>query len=189
MAVIANDMNTEKLYNFFTYKQKRMMLHVIGGTKMAQLWHQEIRRVHYKDTDQMGVAHHANYVAWFEVGRTEWMRETGMAYSKMEDLGLLLPVVEMNAKYHKPARYDDRLVIFTKVTDISAVRIRFLYEVRKIGEEMSMSTASSVTEPYGELLTSGSTLHMWVNRKWRPARIDKAAPDIYALLKEIQESE
>ncbi|MFD2209663.1 acyl-CoA thioesterase [Virgibacillus halophilus] len=153
---------------------------------MKQTWHQEKMRVHYKDTDQMGVVHHANYVTWFEIGRTEAMRQAGMAYSKVEELGLMLPVVDVEASYHKPARYDDQVIIFTSITELSPVRLRFAYEVRKISDEKQDNTA---IEPYGELLTSGTTLHMWVNQKWRPARIDKKAPKIYALLQELTASQ
>lgn len=149
--------------------------------RMTNTWHQQIIRVHYKDTDQMGVAHHANYVSWFEVGRTEWMRNAGIAYSRMESEGLLLPVVDMNVQYHKPAKYDDIIAVFTNITDVSAVRLRFNYEVRRMAESQSF-TNTEVASPHGELLTSGSTLHMWSNSAWKPARINKIAPEVYALL-------
>lgn len=149
---------------------------------MKQKWYQEKKRVHYKDTDQMGVVHHANYVTWFEIGRTEAMRQAGLAYSKVEDLGLLLPVLDVQVSYHKPAHYDDQVVIFTSIKEFSPVRLGFAYEVRKVSdEELNLET----DEPYGELLTSGATMHMWVNAKWRPARIDKKAPEIYALLQDL----
>lgn len=145
---------------------------------MKNTWHQHMLRVHYQDTDQMGVAHHSNYVGWFEIGRTEMMRDAGFAYSEMERLGLLLPVVDMHLKYHQPARYDERMAIFTRVTKFSAVRLEFEYEVRRIEDKQD----DEIVLPYGELLTSGSTLHMWLNSEWKPARIDKAAPEVFAML-------
>lgn len=150
---------------------------------MTNTWDQQILRVHYKDTDQMGVAHHANYVSWFEVGRTEWMRNAGIAYSEMESLGLLLPVVDMTVQYRKPAQYDDIIAVFTKTTDVSAVRLRFNYEVRRMDDATPFTGTEEVT-PHGELLTTGSTLHMWSNKAWKPARIDKVAPEVYALLQD-----
>lgn len=150
---------------------------------MTNTWDQQILRVHYKDTDQMGVAHHANYISWFEVGRTEWMRNADIAYSEMESLGFLLPVVDMTVQYRKPAQYDDIIAVFTKITDVSAVRLRFNYEVRRMDDATPFAGAEEVA-PYGELLTSGSTLHMWSNKAWKPARIDKAAPEVYALLQD-----
>ena len=139
-------------------------------------------RVHYKDTDQMGVAHHANYITWFEIGRTEWMREAGIAYSKMEAMGLLLPVVDLQTKYRKPAHYDDEINIFTRITEVSAARLRFDYEVR-IAVHEPEEDENGMMKPFGELLTSGYTLHMWLNSDWKPVRINRKAPEVYALLK------
>jgi len=152
---------------------------------MNHTWHQHLIRVLYQDTDQMAVAHHGNYVGWFEIGRTEMMRAVGIAYKKMESLGLLLPVVDMNIHYHRPARYDECLAIYTKITTYSAVRLEFSYEVRKVDDVQSASNRPQDRQfevPIGELLASGSTLHMWLNNKWKPARIDKAAPEVFELL-------
>ncbi|MFC4024426.1 acyl-CoA thioesterase [Oceanobacillus longus] len=153
---------------------------------MNNTWHQQIMRVQYKDTDQMGVVHHANYVSLFEVGRTEWMRNAGFAYSKMESMGLLLPVVDLNLNYLKPGRYDDVIAIFTKVSQFSKVRLQFDYEARRIGDASSFSTqlppSGQIDTPHGELLASGTTLHTWVNLEWKPVRIDRVAPEVYALL-------
>jgi acyl-CoA thioester hydrolase len=155
-----------------------------GGQKM-KVWSQYILRVRYQETDQMGVAHHANYVSWFEAGRTEWLRNTSLAYSKLEGLGLLLPVVDLDIHYQTPARYDDCLAIYTAIKDLSRARLQFEYEIRRIGDAQSTipdkDTEHHVT-PYGELLASGTTLHMWLNRDWKPARVDKSAPEVYALL-------
>lgn len=147
---------------------------------MENQWHQHELRVHYQDTDQMGVVHHANYVGWFEIGRTEMMRSTGIAYSEMENLGLLLPVVSMDIQYRRPARYDETVSIFTNIINFSAVRLEFEYEVRLIEEDLS-STVESV-KPNGKLLSKGTTKHMWVDQNWKPTRIDKAAPEVFALL-------
>lgn len=143
---------------------------------MENQWHQHMLRVHYQDTDQMGVVHHANYVGWFEIGRTEMMRNTGIAYSEMEKLGLLLPVVDIDIQYRRPARYDESITIFTNIVSFSAVRLEFEYEVRRIAENSDRSS--------GELLAKGKTRHMWIDHKWKPARIDKVAPDVFALLNE-----
>lgn len=155
---------------------------------MENTWHQHILRVHYQDTDQMAVAHHANYVGWFEIGRTEMMRNAGIAYSNMEKLDLLLPVVDMSIQYRRPAHYDESLAVFTRVASFSAVRLQFEYEVRRIGEEPIPSNNTVIT-PYGELLSKGTTMHMWINREWKPARIDKVAPDVFTLLNKKFSSE
>lgn len=146
-------------------------------------WHQENIRVQYKDTDQMGVVHHGNYVTWFEVGRTEWMRHNGMTYSELEEQGLLLPVIDVQLHYQSSAKYDDCIAVFTKVANASPVRLQFQYEVRKINEEIFLQNDMEQAEPIGELLTKGSSNHMWVNRDWKPARINKCAPKVYEIVK------
>lgn len=154
---------------------------------MAEIWHQHHMRAQYKDTDQMGIVHHGNYVTWFEVGRTEWMRHYGMAYSKMEDMGLLLPVMDVNVTYKKSARFDDCVAIFTKIANYSRVRLEFQYEARKISEEeFARSEERETVKPFGELLAKGSTMHMWVNQEWKPARINKVAPEVYAVLQNLR---
>ncbi|MGM8213088.1 acyl-CoA thioesterase [Virgibacillus sp. W0430] len=148
-------------------------------------WNRETVRVHYKDTDQMGVVHHANYVRWFEIGRTEWLRAAGLAYRRMESLGLLLPVIDLQVNYQQPAKYDDVIAVFAKVSEVSAVRLRFDYEVRKVDEQKETDIGSERTKVplNGQRLASGSTLHIWVKPNWRPTRINKAAPEIYQQLK------
>lgn len=156
---------------------------------MEETWYRHTLRVYYKDTDQMGVVHHGNYVNWFEIGRTEMMEEAGFAYHDIENMGLLLPVLHMDLNYHQSARYNELVAIYTKVGQFSPIRLQFDYEVRRVEEEAfatnSEQDISPTNKPSGELLVSGSTSHMWLNKKWKPARIDKAAPDIYALLQKI----
>ena len=146
-------------------------------------WHQENLRVQYKDTDQMGVVHHGNYIIWFEIGRTEWMRENGITYRELEEQGLFLPVLGVDLQYKASAYYDDCIAIFTKVATASPVRLEFHYEVRKIEEAAFQKQQSQeVNEPSGELLTKGSSTHMWVNTDWKPAKINKIAPSVYSIL-------
>jgi len=76
-------------------------------------------RVRYAETDQMGVVYYANYLVWFEVGRSELMRQRGLDYKQMEiETGCLMAVVEANARYQAPARYDDELIVETTVTGV-----------------------------------------------------------------------
>lgn len=132
-------------------------------------------RVPYKDTDQMGVVHHANYINWFEMARTEMMRHDGIAYKEMEQLGLLLPVLDIQVEYRSPAYYDDVVAIATKITSFSVARLQFSYEIRR---------TDTGNESTNKLLATGQSLHMWLTNEWRPARFHKIAPDIYARLKD-----
>jgi acyl-CoA thioester hydrolase len=87
-------------------------------------------RVTYAETDQMGFVYYANYLVYFEIGRTEYIRSSGMSYKQLEDLGYMLPVLEASCKYHKPAKYDDILTIRTKVTDFKGIRLVFIRDSR-----------------------------------------------------------
>lgn len=126
-------------------------------------------RVRYAETDQMGVVYHARYLDWLEIGRTEMLREQGLEYRSLEEqYGLLLPVVDVSIQYRKPARYDDEVLLATRVDTASNVRLECSYEIRRAQDN--------------ELLVTAATKHVWVNRQWRPARIDRVCPQLYALL-------
>lgn len=114
-------------------------------------------RVRYAETDQMGVVYHANYLVWFEVGRTDWLRESGWSYREMEADGFSLPVIEAHCEYRQPARYDDEIEIVTRATLVSPVRIRFDYEARRPGEDA--------------LLALGYTSHAALDSGGRPCRL------------------
>jgi len=114
-------------------------------------------RVRYAETDQMGVAWHGEYLAWFEVGRTDLLRELGCTYRELEAQGLRLPVIEMRARFLRPARYDDVLEIRTLVTEMGRARMSFDYEVRREGTDGP--------------LASGSTTHAAVDLDGRPRRL------------------
>ena len=106
-------------------------------------------RVRYADTDRMGIAYHANYLVWFEVGRTEWLRESGWTYREMEEGGVSLPVIEAHCEYRLPARYDDEIEISTAATVLSQVRIRFDYEARLTGSSALAATGHTVHASLG----------------------------------------
>jgi acyl-CoA thioester hydrolase len=114
-------------------------------------------RVRYGETDQMGVVHHANYLHYFEIGRTEMIRDAGLVYAELEREGLRLPVVEVGARFLLPARYDDVLVVRTRVSEVTAVRIRFEYTVHREGDE--------------RLLAEGHTVLASVSPEGRPRRL------------------
>ena len=127
-------------------------------------WHVTRIRVRYDETDQMGVVYHANYLVYFEVGRTELMRSAGRPYSGIEADGLQLVVVEANCAYRAPAKYDDEITVLTQVGAIKAVRLRFDYRI--LG-------------PAGDLLVEGSTTLACVDPAGKPRRLPD---DLLALL-------
>lgn len=121
--------------------------------------HRAAVRVRYGETDQMGVVYHANYILYFEIGRSEAMRAAGVSYREMEERGMALAVVEVALRYRRPARYDDELIVETRVTDASAVQVRFDYRVLR-------------HDGAGEtLLAEGHTVLACVDRSGKPMRI------------------
>lgn len=143
-------------------------------------WFLHALRVRYQETDQMGVVYHANYLNWFEIGRTEWVRQAGISYKEMEARGLLLPVTDVEASFKQPALYDEWITVFTQVAEMSSLRVRF--ESRVLGGDLtgSLGFLYEGDEPPGQPLVIGRTRHVWVNKDWRPVRFAKEAPDWYA---------
>jgi acyl-CoA thioester hydrolase len=112
-------------------------------------------RVRYAETDQMGVAYYANYFIWFEVGRSQYCNDCGFSYRDMErESGLFLIVAEANCRYKNPARYEDELLIRTRVTESTRRTLRFSYEIERSN---------------GDPVAIGETLHVLVNAEGRPS--------------------
>src|SRR2546421_8214760 len=91
-------------------------------------------RVRYAETDQMGVVHHANYLVWFELARSEFCRAHGIDYRQMEAEGFVLPVVEARVRYVSPARYEDEVVVHATVMEVRRRILKIAYEVRRDDE-------------------------------------------------------
>jgi acyl-CoA thioester hydrolase len=93
-------------------------------------------RVRYADTDQMGVAYNGVYFTWFEIGRTELMREAGLTYFEVEKYGIRLPLIEAGVKFLKPARYDDIIIVETHLEYATRIRVKFDYTVWKDADKL-----------------------------------------------------
>ncbi|MFP3388596.1 acyl-CoA thioesterase [Brevibacillus sp. SIMBA_040] len=132
-------------------------------------------RARYQETDQMGVVYHANYLNWFEVGRTEFIRHAGLTYRELEEKGILLPVMDARITYKKPARYDDEVDIRTWVGLITPVRLTFCYEIIRVADQ--------------ELLVSGETMHAFTNSDLKPIRLSRSEPDVFDWLATMHKGE
>ena len=100
-------------------------------------------RVEYHHTDQMGIVHHSNYVKFFEVARTEWLRAMGVTYAEMERRGVMMPIVDVSVKYRNPALYDELISVTAFVDALPMARMTFRYEVR--GEDGREIASGSTT--------------------------------------------
>ena len=120
-------------------------------------------RVRYAETDQMGVVYHANYLIWFEVGRVDFIRKLGMDYRSMEqEDGIGIAVVNVSARYKYPARYDDELVIETRLLAARGAVVKFGYRIVKAADDT--------------LLCEGGTVHVVVGKDMKK----RTLPDKYA---------
>ena len=125
-------------------------------------------RIIYGDTDQMGVAYYANYLRWFEIGRTELLRQTGIPYTSIEEKGLRFPVTEVSCRYFRPARYDEGITIETTLISLGRATLTFNYKLYRQKDEL--------------LIAAGWTKHGCVDRE---GQITKMPSDLMTILKEV----
>ncbi len=123
-------------------------------------------RVRYVETDQMSVVYHANYFVWFEVGRVELLRQMGFSYRDMEELdGCGIAVIDARCRYKAPARYDDEVIVRTRLKYIRESLIQFEYELMRVAD--------------GILLAEGDTTHIVVDRQMKKIPIPEKYMDAF----------
>lgn len=126
---------------------------------------ESLLRVRYAETDSMGVAYHANYLIWMEVGRTDYFRALGFTYKKLEDdYGIRAPVVEVSCRYRLPAFYDDLLVVKTRLSRANRRLLEFSYEILNADDR--------------QLLAEGYSLHLAVDVQNRRTVFPESVLDI-----------
>jgi len=131
------------------------------------------RRVTFYETDGMKVVHHANYLKYMEEARVEYLRRGGLDLNDLMDEGIVFPIVEVSVKYHKPAHYDDVLLIETYLRRVDRVRLDFDYEIR--------------LESTGDLLTTGHTVNTYT--KVDTGRIARLPKEQIAALEKASEED
>jgi acyl-CoA thioester hydrolase len=116
-------------------------------------------RVYYNETDQMGRVYHSNFAIWMEQARTEWIRSRGTSYRKMEDMGIMLPVSDLQIKYFKGVKYDTVVYVHLEIVELSRIRMKFTYKF--YGESAGIKFAE------------GATSHVFTDKAGKPSRISK----------------
>jgi acyl-CoA thioester hydrolase len=119
--------------------------------------------VRYADTDKMGITYYSKYLEWFEVGRTEMLREIGFPYTQLEKEGIGLPVIEAYCRYHRAAMYDQLLRIVSTVRSLPRVTIRIDYKIYNETQE---------------LLVDGYTTHPFIGKSGKPVRAPKSLLEV-----------
>lgn len=102
-----------------------------------------IHRVYYNETDQMSRVYHSNYLVWMEKARTEWLRECGISYKNLEDMGIMLPVSELNIKYLNAVEYDEEVHIEIYPENLSRIKVDFKYEFYNKDKSIKFAQSSS----------------------------------------------
>lgn len=130
-------------------------------------------KARYYETDRMGIVHHSNYIRWFEEARVHCIREAGMPFSEIENRGILSPVLSCSCQYKLAFRFDDTVIVNTKVVYFNGVKLELEY---------------TVTDENGTVHATGTSSHCFTDLNMRPIRLQKKAPDIYRLYLDMQEA-
>ena len=127
--------------------------------------------VRYSETDMMGIVHHSRYYPWFEQARTDFIKTTGITYSEMEKMGIMLPLTETNCKYLYGLTYEDEIIVTCTIERLTVARVDFVYEVFKLPEMKKMS--------------EGRTKHGFIDSEFRPVNLKKNYPQLWEKLEKL----
>lgn len=128
-------------------------------------------RVRYNEVGRQGYAHHANYMNWFDMAQETLISSCDMSYSDLEDLGYFLATLEDACTYIHPARYNDELTIRLSVSELSPIKIKFVYKIIRAKD--------------AKLIAAGESKHVFVDSNFRPHSLKKVAPKMYAMIEEM----
>ena len=130
------------------------------------------RKINYYETDAMQIVHHSNYIRYMEESRTYSLAKVVLPYSKMEEEGVLIPVLGVNCQYKHPARYEDVILVDVKVKEYTGVKIIMEYEI--------------TNKETGELILTGETKHCFTDANLKPISLKKARPDMHEMMIKLQ---
>ncbi|MDH6364192.1 acyl-CoA thioester hydrolase [Enterococcus sp. PF1-24] len=123
------------------------------------------RKAQYYETDQMGIIHHSNYIRWFEETRVDYLDKCEISYQRIEEIGIIIPVLEVLATYKEMVRFNDQVLIYTKVDEYTGTRLTLSYEIRN---------------QTNELLTTGYSKHCFLSAETgRLISLKKSFPEVH----------
>lgn len=134
-----------------------------------------LHRVHYYETDMMGVVHHANYVHWMEEARIDFMDQLGFPYAAMEEKGVISPVKAVSCEYRRPCTFGDEIRVIVSVSDFNGVVLGIKYQMEKTSD--------------GETVCEARSEHVFLNREGRFVRIKREMPAFCAALEALIQEE
>ncbi|MDD3217718.1 MAG: acyl-CoA thioesterase [Lachnospiraceae bacterium] len=131
-------------------------------------------KAQYYETDQMGIVHHSNYIRWFEEARTELLRHIGYPYKRMEEEGIICPVLSVECQYRSMVHFEDVVLIEPVVEKFNGIKLFLKYEI--------------YDSETGELRTTGKSVHCFLNEQGQPVSLKKTKPDLYDTLIQAMEA-
>ena len=123
--------------------------------------------VQYYETDKMGITHHSNYIRWMEEARIDFLKQLGWDYAKLEEMGVISPVTEINCKYKQPTTFSDEIFVMVNIAEYNGIRLKLSYKMK-----------NSVNKTVFE----GKSEHCFVNKEGRIVRVKKEFPEFDAAL-------
>ena len=122
-----------------------------------------IHKVHYYETDKMGITHHSNYIKWMEEARVEFLENIGFGYDKLEKMGIISPVIGASLEFKHSSTFDDKIEIMIKVIEFKGVKLVLGYEMKNVDTK--------------EIICTGQTKHCFVNKEGKPIILKKEYPE------------
>jgi acyl-CoA thioester hydrolase len=129
------------------------------------------RKVAYYETDRMGIVHHSNYIRYMEEARLEWLESNGLDYYQLESLGIMLPVVSVDAKYEKSLKFGDTFNVETKLLELTNVKLTLSYIVYNSSN--------------GDVCCTGNSTHCFVNDDFKPIALKRVQPTLFEKFKAL----
>ena len=126
-----------------------------------------IHKVHYYETDKMGIVHHSNYIRWMEEARVDFLEKIGIGFPMMEERGIFSPVTGVECRYRRPTRFDEQIQVAVRVESFNGIRLRITYEMHNQEDT---------------LVATGASEHCFTDASGRPMSLKKTHPDVDAVL-------
>ncbi len=133
-----------------------------------------VHKVHYYETDKMGIVHHSNYIRWMEEARVDYLDQIGAGFAGLEARGVLSPVIGVEGRYLRPCRFDDRVRIAVRITEFRGVRLRVAYEM--------------FNETSGETVFTGTSEHCFTDTAGTLLVLKRVCPDIDEALRQAAQN-
>ncbi len=129
-----------------------------------------IHTVQYYETDKMGITHHSNYIRWMEEARVDFLSQIGWDYARLEEMGIISPVLSVSCDYKKTTTFSDQVSISVSVKEFKGVKLHLAYEMR---------------DKYGNVVCQGTSSHAFLNREGKPIRMKQEYPELFDTLSKM----